>query len=123
MRHVLLVDDDEFVLEVIRDMLEMAGYRVTALHDSTEALKLIKKESFDLVLTDLRMPGANGLVIAKATNEREPHIPVILFSGWAAHYDDGEDLAGKGVDLLLAKPIAMEALLKNVDGLLSDETE
>lgn len=119
MRHVLLVDDDEFVLEVIRDMLEMAGYRVTALHDSTEALKLIKKESFDLVLTDLRMPGANGLVIAKATSERQPHIPVILFSGWAADHD-GKDLAGKGVDLLLAKPIAMDALLKSIESLLVD---
>jgi len=115
MPRILLVDDDLLVLNVITDMLLMKGYKVTAVREGKKALQLLTNDNrYDLILTDLRMPDVDGFEIAKATKAKSPEIPVILYSGWAADYED-QDLTRKGVDVLLNKPIYMEVLYENVE--------
>ena len=69
---LLVVDDDEDVLWIIQDMLRFKGYKVVAVTDGEEALAILEKEDFDLVLTDLGMPRISGWDIAKKAKKQEP---------------------------------------------------
>ncbi|MDY0039977.1 MAG: response regulator [Desulforhabdus sp.] len=112
--HILVIDDEIPVLEIVRDMLRLKGHRVAAVSDSIEALRLIEKESFDLVLTDLGMPVISGWQIAEKVKANSPGVPVILFTGWGAQFEEN-DLSRRGVDVVLTKPLSLEKLLITVD--------
>jgi hypothetical protein len=75
---VLLVDDDENIRSVISDMLDLLGHQVMAAPCGEDALKLFQKHDFDLVITDLGMPGISGWDVVRACKEMRPHIPVII---------------------------------------------
>ncbi len=114
---LLVVDDDTEILEILRDMLRLKGHRVTSTDDGQEALQLIESENFDLVLTDLGMPSVSGWDIAKRAKAKDPHLPVILITGWGAQYEE-DDLTTSGVDQVLSKPLSWDRLLETVAGLL-----
>jgi len=112
--HILVIDDEIQVLEIVCDMLRLKGHRVVAVSDSIEASRLIEKESFDLVLTDLGMPVISGWQIAEKVKANSPGVPVILFTGWGAQFEEN-DLSRRGVDVVLTKPLSLEKLLVTVD--------
>lgn len=111
---ILVIDDELPVLEIVSDMLRLKGHKVVAVADSLEALRLIEKEDFDLVLTDLGMPMLSGWQIAERAKDISPRIPVILFTGWGAQFEE-DDLTRRGVDVVLSKPLSLEKLLVAVD--------
>ena len=82
---ILLVDDEEIMLNSVRNMLEHLGYNVTTLMDSEEALKLFSKDpaQFDLVVTDQTMPFMTGEDLGKEMMRIRPDIPVILCTGYS----------------------------------------
>jgi PAS domain S-box-containing protein len=103
---VLLVDDEPAVARSSARILERSGYRVTFHTDPAEALAAFRERppSFDLVLTDLTMPGMNGLELARAVLALRPRLPVLLMSG----YVDEATLAtaqALGVREVLLKPV------------------
>jgi PAS domain S-box-containing protein len=114
---LLLVDDDPEILNILRDMLRLKGHRVVATSDGEKALELIDGEKFDLVLTDLGMPVVSGWEIAKKAKARNGKTPVVMITGWGAQYED-EDLASRGVDLMLAKPLSWDKLLNSIEKML-----
>jgi DNA-binding response OmpR family regulator len=114
---LLVVDDDEAVLEIIQDMLLSDGYRVVAVADGKKALETIETEEFDLVVTDLGMPGTSGWEIAKKVKGRNPGLPVVLLTGWGVELEE-EDLSNEGIDMLLAKPLNWTELTKSIRKLL-----
>ena len=114
---LLVVDDDEDVLWIIQDMLRFKGYRVVAVTDGEEALKVIEKEEFDLVLTDLGMPRISGWDIAKKAKSKNPKLPVVLLTGWGTQYEE-EDVSSEGVDIVLSKPLSWEKLTESIAKLL-----
>ncbi|GKT09663.1 PAS domain-containing hybrid sensor histidine kinase/response regulator [Desulforhabdus sp. TSK] len=109
--HVLVVDDEEEILGILRDMIQLKGHRVTAMSDGKKALEVIREGEFDLILTDLGMPDISGWEIARQAKARNPKVPVILITGWGAQYED-EDLTERGVDLVLSKPFSWDRLLE-----------
>lgn len=115
---LLVVDDDENIMGILRDMLRLKGHRVKGTHDAREALELLDNEEFDLVLTDLGMPVVSGWEVARCAKEKNPKTPVILITGWGAQYEE-DDLASKGVDTVLAKPLSWDKLLLTVDKALT----
>jgi PAS domain S-box-containing protein len=114
---LLVVDDDESVLQIIQDMLSFKGHEVIALADGQEALDILEKEDFDLVVTDLGMPGISGWEVAKRVKAKNPKLPVVLLTGWGTQFD-GEDLSEEGVDIVLTKPLSCEELSEGIDRLL-----
>ena len=107
---LLIVDDDVQVLEIVTDMLRFKGHEVVAVQDGKVALDLIENDHFDLVLTDLGMPGLSGWKIAEKVKDIRPDVPVILFTGWGAQYEE-HDLTQRGVDAVLSKPLSLEKLI------------
>ena len=114
---LLLVEDEPEILNLLRDMLRLKGHRVVAMSDGEKALELIDSSDFDLVLTDLGMPVVSGWEVAKRAKAKNPKTPVVMITGWGAQYED-IDLASRGVDLMLAKPLSWDKLLNSIDKLL-----
>ncbi|THD81778.1 MAG: PAS domain S-box protein [Phenylobacterium sp.] len=82
---VLLVEDDELAGVVTESMLEDAGYRVTRASDAVEALTALRDGAFEILVTDVRMPGSmNGVQLARSATGRQPGLKVLLCSGWTA---------------------------------------
>jgi PAS domain S-box-containing protein len=114
---LMLVEDDPEILNLLRDMLRLKGHRVVALSDGEKALEMIDSSTFDLVLTDLGMPVISGWEIARRAKAKNPLVPVVMITGWGAQYED-TDLAAKGVDLMLSKPLSWDKLLNSIERLL-----
>jgi CheY-like chemotaxis protein len=78
---VLVVDDDEAVLKVTKKALVRRGYRVVACGSGDEALRWLGRETFDCMVTDVQMPGINGLRLLRAVRDRDLDLPVVLMTG------------------------------------------
>ena len=106
--HILLVDDEDFVLEAGKDLLTDIGYRVTATSKAEKAIQLIERnpESFDLLITDQTMPNISGLELAKRVRSQEKSLPIVLCSGIN---DDivRDELAKLGIAGFLPKPCSL----------------
>ncbi len=77
----LIVEDYEALREVVVRMVRVSGCKVYSCGDGLEAIKLIGKKPFDLVITDLMMPGADGMEVFRATRKSQPHALVIIVTG------------------------------------------
>jgi len=117
-KRILVVDDDAGVRDVLKSMLEMAGYSVSVAENGKEAMRALRVEGADLILTDLVMPEQEGIETIKALRQEYPHLRVIAMSG-AFGGDYLRIAAYLGAHGTLAKPIQMEALLKLVANVLS----
>ncbi|HVC21813.1 MAG TPA: ATP-binding protein [Vicinamibacterales bacterium] len=107
MLRVLLVDDQVDVLESVADMLGALGHKVATAESGEVALGHFDREEFDVVMTDLGMPGINGIELARQVRKARPGTPVVLLTGWGADY---EDHPPEEVNMVLSKPVTMKSL-------------
>ena len=92
---ILLADDERGTREVLAKFLRMQ-YDVTLAEDGGIALNLLDRNNYDLVLTDIRMPGADGLAVLRKTLEKDPAPPCILFTAYGS-IETAVDAMRKGV--------------------------
>jgi DNA-binding NtrC family response regulator len=92
MKAILFVDDHQVLARLSCEILEMQGYRAVSAFDADEALKKFDEEDFDILVTDFRMEGMNGLELARKVHEKHPQLPVIIVTGYDA-VDVGQDAA------------------------------
>ena len=112
---ILVVDDDEQIREVLSDMLTIDGYQITACVDGPSALKAFEKSDFEIMITDLGMPGMSGLELAGLVHEQKPELPIAMITGWGTQLNKDE-VALKGVKAVLPKPFH----LKDIKGLIKE---
>lgn len=79
--HVLIADDEPLLLNSLRRILESSGHTVDTASDGHAALDLINREQFDAIISDISMPGVDGIQLLRAVRERDPDVPVILITG------------------------------------------
>jgi signal transduction histidine kinase/ActR/RegA family two-component response regulator len=117
--HILLVDDEEQIIDIEKQILERLGYRVTAKTDSQEALEEFSTlpEKFDLVITDMTMPKMNGDQLALKLMDIKPDIPVILCTGFNETINEEKALA-MGIDRFVMKPIVKDDLANTIRSVL-----
>jgi two-component system cell cycle sensor histidine kinase/response regulator CckA len=116
---VVLVEDEELIRKLLERVLESAEYEVLAAPDGERALKLIEGRAGELalLLTDLVMPGMNGLELARAARELQPDLPVLCMSGYSEQ--TLRDRGGEGDELdFIEKPFAPGELTDRVAALL-----
>lgn len=112
---ILVVDDEPGVRNVTRRVLERAGFEVAAAGDVEEAVAALDQRGpFDLVLTDLYLPGGNGKDVAGRARERLPGVPVVLMSGYSERSEQDELLQQAGITDYLSKPFTRDQLLDAV---------
>lgn len=108
MKAILFVDDHEVLARLSCEILEMQGYRAVCAYNASDALEKFEKEKFDILVTDFRMEGMNGLELARHIHERHPNVPVIIVTGY------GPVDGGKDVNACLQKEELFPALLDKI---------
>ena len=116
---ILVVDDEKSLARMLCKLLQYQGYNVDMRVSSLEALELFKKKSdfFDLVITDMEMPGLTGDKLARAIKKIRPDIPVLLCTGYSDKIDE-ERAAEIGIDGFLMKPATRDQLVNTVRNLI-----
>ncbi len=123
MKRILLVDDNEAFRWTLSAMLQTAGYEIQSVGDGSAALKLFRQQPFDLVVTDLIMPGKEGLETIIELRRIQPGLKIVAISG-VGRVAPGDYLPMArhlGAAATLAKPFTMEEILDVVARLLGDE--
>ncbi|HUB67969.1 MAG TPA: sigma-54 dependent transcriptional regulator [Candidatus Methylacidiphilales bacterium] len=112
--HILLIEDDMELASVIEESLQANGYKVTLAKDGTEGLALARKNSYDTLLTDFQMEGADGLTIIHKLHEERPRLPVILMT---AHHstDVAIQATREGAWDYLMKPFPLSTMLHLIE--------
>lgn len=110
---ILLVEDEESLRITLSANLELEGYEVVEACDGAEALALLESRSFDLVLSDVRMPRVTGVTLLQRIKERWPALPVLLMTAYTAE-EQLERAVDGGVFAVLRKPFAMDAALTTI---------
>lgn len=120
-QHILFVDDEEPLATLGKVLLERLGYRVTSLTSVKEALAVVRDQpqQFDLVVTDLTMPDMNGVELARQLLTAQPHLPIILTTGFGATLTP-ESAREMGFRELLFKPNTFRTLGGAVHRVLAD---
>ena len=105
---ILFVDDEQTLVQMGREMLESLGYRVTAVEDSRKALEqfLSDPDAFDLVVTDITMPGLTGDALVEAVLRKRPYLPVIICTGFSERVSETE-AKRVGARAFLLKPFSL----------------
>ena len=109
LRKVLVVDDDPVVGTSYNRVLSNKGYAVITAHNAAEALEQLRREEVDLVVTDIKMPGMDGLQLAEAVKARRPWTPVVIVTGYGTQADEARAMAA-GVSAFLHKPLSPEMI-------------
>ncbi len=108
MRAILFVDDHEVLARLSCEILEMHGYRAVSAFNGQDALDKFEQDDFDILVTDFRMDGMNGVELAQKIHEKNPQIPVIIVTGY------GPIDGGKDVNACLQKEELFPALLEKI---------
>jgi CheY-like chemotaxis protein len=115
---VLLVEDDQQMREMLTRMLELDRHTVSACRSGRDAITLLGTDTFDIVITDLMMPLADGWDVAQATRKAQPMVPVVLITGANQRFSQAE-LRARGVSARLNKPFRLEQLQRTINNLVS----
>ena len=116
MSRILIIEDEEAIADLKKDYLELSDFEVEIEHTGNEGLEKALKESFDLVVLDLMLPGMDGFEVCKKIRE-EKNIPILMVS---AKKDDIDKIRGLGLgaDDYMTKPFSPRILLAKADALL-----
>lgn len=120
MATILLVEDERNVRQVLRSILEDTGHEVIEACDGTEALAQYRRHQTDLILTDLGMPGQEGLTCIAGIHRAFPNARIAAMTGEAGLLAQPGDARALGVSAVLRKPLDLEELLDVVQGELLD---
>ncbi|MDM8555304.1 response regulator [Desulfococcaceae bacterium HSG7] len=112
---ILVVDDEDLIKELLRHNLESLGYTVFADNDALAALESFRQnpDQYDLIITDLRMPGLNGDKLAIEAMKIRPAMPVILCTGFSEMTDEKRAME-IGIKELVMKPIIRNQIARTI---------
>ncbi|HSN52940.1 MAG TPA: response regulator [Woeseiaceae bacterium] len=133
MARILIVDDEEHVRAALKQVLERAGYEVAVAATGNEGLELMKREGADLVITDVIMPGIDGITTARKIREKFRNTRIIVISGGGKAAPEPYEpdaistrsylasASSAGADRTLTKPFDRQEILRAVKSLLEEE--
>ncbi len=115
MKAILFVDDHEVLARLSCEILEMQGYHAVCAYNAAEALDKFEKEKFDVLVTDWKMEGMNGVELARRIRAKDPQIPVIIVTGY------GPIDPGKDANACLSKEELFPTLLEKIKLFLGEK--
>ena len=119
--HILVVDDERSMRELLDYMLSREGYRISMAENGRKAVDMIQKDEYDLVLTDIRLGDITGLDVLRASKKKNPHTVVIMISAYATT-ETAVEAMNEGAYDYVPKPFDNEELKKTVAGALERKT-
>jgi CheY-like chemotaxis protein len=111
---ILVVDDNENIREMLEDFLNFEGHEPVLAKDGKEALQIFCEQDFDIVITDLGMPGMSGWELSKCIKQRKPETPIVIITGWGAQLE-AENLKENKVESILTKPFNLDQVKQMIE--------
>ncbi len=109
MVRIMIIEDDEEMRSLLEDFFEAEGFKTDSASNGADALRILSKNHFDLVITDIRMPGLTGLDILPTIRRLKPEIPIIVMTAYAS--DDARRRSlERGATAYLEKPVHLSKL-------------
>jgi len=108
--HVLVVDDEKNICDLLQQAMEHAGCSVQTACDGRQAVELVKKSRFDAIFLDIKMPGMNGVEVLKRLRETQPEAAFVMITGYATSELVDESLSS-GAFICLSKPFSLAQVL------------
>ncbi len=116
-KKILLIDNEEGLCRMMEAVLSDSGYQVKAFTQPREAVREFQADQWDLVISDIKMPGMNGLEVLQSIKEKDPNVPVIMITAYAT-VETSIQVLRKGAYDMLTKPFEPEELLYRVKNAL-----
>ena len=120
LRKVLVVDDDPVVGKSFNRVLSGKGYAVITASNGQEALTKLEAEDYDVVFTDIKMPGMSGLEMAERVKERRPWMPVVIVTGYPT-IETAKEAVRQGAYDYLAKPVGPDEVISVANGAMTQK--
>jgi DNA-binding NtrC family response regulator len=121
-RKILVVDDQESMRALLQDMLEVIGYDVTLAEGGEQALAIMDGSDFDLVLSDLNMPGMDGTALLRSIKTATPELPVVIITGYGTFHTE-KRVIKEGADGYISKPCTLSKIEKTLSSIFSRTSE
>ncbi len=118
MARILVAEDERAVREFVRRALTHRGHEVTLVEDGLEALGVLRDNEFDLLLTDIVMPGMDGIALALKVARENPALKILLMSGYAAERQRAHNLDVL-IHRVISKPFSLREICDAVDETLA----
>lgn len=117
-RTILIVDDEEIIREFLNEVLQ-DNYDISMACDGDEAIEKLKKQRYDLVITDLKMPHVSGEEVVKYANDTYPDARVVVISGYSSLFTVSQSV-NNGACAFLSKPFSIKELVQTVDNCIGE---
>ena len=111
---ILLVEDEEYIRESLKEILELNGYKVTTAHNGEVGIEAAAKASFDILITDLKLPGTDGIGVIRSIKSISPDTTCIVLTGYAS-VETAVEAMRLGAFTYLKKPLNKDELLINLE--------
>lgn len=122
MKHILIVEDEEGIVQFLKQGLEEEGYIISAAKDGKEGLKLFQNDKFDLLLLDWMLPKMTGLELCKTIRQENNKVPIIFLTAKDTVQETVEGLKS-GANDYIKKPFSFDELLERIKVQLRDKNE
>ena len=123
MAKILVVDDEEHIVMILKDSLEFSGFQVVTAYNGLEALERVDQDKPDLIILDIGMPKLDGWEVCRRlkADEKSKHIPIIILTAYAQTSDQrkGSQL---GADRFVTKPCDLTYLVEEINTLLAKKS-
>lgn len=119
---ILVVDDEEVIRDGIQRVLQRDRFEVETCSSGYKAIELLQEKEYGLIITDLKMPGMDGIEVLKAVKDLQPEIPVIIITGYAS-IDTAVEAMKNGASEFIPKPFTPDILLEKVQNALSQRSK
>lgn len=119
---ILIAEDDRAVREFVSRALRHDGHDIVAAGDGQQALNILEREEFDMVLADIVMPQMDGIALALKLSKDEPDLPILLMTGYAAERQRAHNLDALIHDVI-TKPFTLKEICKAVNAALDRHTD
>jgi CheY-like chemotaxis protein len=119
---ILVVDDEEHIVMILKDSLEFSGFQVVTAFDGMEALERVEKDKPELVVLDIGMPKLDGWEVCRRlkADPKTKHIPIIILTAYAQTSDQRKG-AQLGADRFISKPCDLTYLVEEINTLLANK--
>lgn len=115
---ILIIEDDDEMRSLLKDFIEEEGYEADSAEKGTYAFRKLMTESFDLIITDIRMPGYSGLEILPELKKLQPGVPIVVITAFGSEEVYRKALS-RGADAYLEKPIHFYKLKELIQEMIS----
>jgi CheY-like chemotaxis protein len=117
----LLIDDDEFVRDSLRLMFESRHCFLCTVHTAEEAIEALRRQDYDIIITDYKLPGMDGLQLCRYIQKSHPHAMKILITAYGSRAVE-EEANSVGIHELIEKPITSEAIEASLSRLFDEQS-